>query len=97
LRHASRRPWPKREEATIKARPSPAYARRKAALTDRHLLLSLDLVEEAIAVDPFHRLHRREVGGVVYNITEPGVVVAFEVDGDKVVFRAFVDLRHPLD
>jgi hypothetical protein len=39
-------------------------------LTDEALRLSLDLAEEAIAVDPHHRHLRREIAGV--SIPTPG-------------------------
>ena len=65
---------------------------RKAALTDPRVLLSLDLVEEAIAVDPFHRHRRYEVGAVVYDVTEPGLMVSFTVMDDEVVYLSFADL-----
>jgi hypothetical protein len=55
-------------EVEIEARRSPAYARLKSALTDEALRLSLDLAEEAIAVDPHHRPLRREIAGVVYDL-----------------------------
>ena len=96
VQSASRRTHSKRSlstgEGEIEARRSPTYARLKSALTDEALRLSLDLAEEAIAVDPHHRHLRREIAGVVYDLGEPGVMVAFRVEGGIVVFLAFADL-----
>lgn len=49
--------------------PTPAYQARKAALTDDQVRLSLELVEEGIAVDPFHRVGRQEIGELIYDRT----------------------------
>ena len=87
-----RPPWPKNEEPGIKARPNQAYAARKAALTDPRVRLSLDLVEEAIAVDPFHRHRRYEVGEVIYDVTEPGLMVSYTIIDEEVVYLSFADL-----
>ena len=84
----SRSTW----ENEIKARPAPAYAARKAALADEQVRLSLDLVEEAIAVDPYHRFRRGKINSIVYDITDPGVMVAYAMVDDEVLYLAFVDL-----
>ena len=43
--------------------------------------------------DPFHRLNRFETeDGIVYDRSEHGVMLAFFVDGDDVVFLSFADL-----
>jgi hypothetical protein len=75
-------------------KPTPAYRTRKAALTDDQVRLSLELVEEGIAVDPFHRDGRQEIGDLVYDRTERGIVVVFSmVDGEAVLvmFRDLFD------
>jgi hypothetical protein len=77
-------------ERDIKARPSPQYEARKAKEADEQVLLSLDLLEEAAAVDPFHRLQRREVGEVVWDTSEQGIAFAFSVQDDEVVYLTYV-------
>lgn len=57
--------------------------------------LSLDLVEEGIAVDPYHRVGREEIGGIIYDMTEHGIMVAYSVSDDEIVLLAFRDLFHP--
>jgi len=47
-------------------------------------------VEESIAVDPHHRLQRREVGDVVWDTSEPGIALAFAIEGDSIVYLTFV-------
>ena len=54
--------------------------------------LSLDLAEEGIAVDPHHRHRRHEVDGIVYDMTEAAVIVAFVVIDAEAVLLSFVDL-----
>lgn len=54
--------------------------------------MRLALAEESVLVDPFGRYLRNEVGEVVYDISEPGVMVAYTVEGDQVIFLAFTDL-----
>ena len=83
-------PSPTTGETRINARPSDQYAARKAALADPQVRLSLDLVEESIAVDPHHRLQRREVGDVVWDTSEPGIALAFAIEGDSIVYLTFV-------
>jgi hypothetical protein len=73
-------------------RPTPAYLARKAALTDDLVRLSVDLVEEGIVVDPNHRNGREQIGDLVYDITEPGVVVVFSVVDGEAVLLTFRDL-----
>ena len=87
LRRPSRSTW----ENDIKCRPPPAYAARKAALADEQVRLSLDLVEEAIAVDPYHRFRRGEINRIVYDITDR-VMVEYAMVDDEVLYLAFVDL-----
>ena len=59
-------------------------------MTNEHVRLSLDLVEEAIAVDPYHRFRRSEIDGIVYDVTDPSLMVAYAVVDDDVVLLAFV-------
>lgn len=67
-------------------RPTPAYQARKAALTDARVRLSLDLVEEGIVVDPDHRDGREQIGDLVLDMTEPGILVMYTiVDGEAVL------------
>ena len=54
--------------------------------------MSLELAEEAIAVDPHHRHHRREVGGIIYDTSEPGLMVAFTIVDGEIVYLTFRDL-----
>lgn len=56
------------------------------------MLLSLELAEEAIAVDPYHRDRRFEVDRLVYDASEVGILIAYSVSGDEVVFLTFIDL-----
>jgi hypothetical protein len=68
------------------------YLARKAALTDALVRLSVDLVEEGIVVDPDHRKGREQIGDLVYDITEPGVMVVFSVVDGEAVLLTFRDL-----
>jgi hypothetical protein len=43
-------------------------------------------------VDPHHRSRRREIGGIVYDVTDPSLMVAYTIVDAEVVFLAFVDL-----
>ena len=79
-------------EGDIKPKSSPAYTVRKAALTDEQARLSLELAEEAIAVDPDHRDRRIEIDDVIYDRSEPGIMVAYSVVDGEVVFLTFRDL-----
>jgi hypothetical protein len=79
-------------ERAIQPKASPAYASRKAALENEAVLLSLDLVEEGIAVDPVHRSRRPEIDGIVFDRTEPGLMVAWTMDGDEPLLLSFADL-----
>jgi hypothetical protein len=73
-------------------KPTPAYQARKAALTDDQARLSLDLVEERIAVDPDHRSGREQVGDLIYDMTEPGIMVVYSVIEGEAVLVTFRDL-----
>lgn len=54
---------------------------------------SLELAEEAIAVDPNHRLNRLDLDGSIIDTNEPRIMVAFRVEPDgTVLFVAFTDL-----
>ncbi len=54
--------------------------------------LSLDLVEEGITVDPFHRQGRVEIGEIVYDRTERGIMVAYSMVNGIAVLLTFCDL-----
>ena len=54
--------------------------------------LSLDLVEEGIAVDPFHRVDRQAIGELIYDRTEPGMVVVYSMVDGQAVLVMFRDL-----
>lgn len=77
-------------ETLIKLVPLDQYSERKAALTDEPMCLALALVEEGIATDPRHRMNRREVGEIVWDRSEPGLAVAFAVEGDSILLLTFV-------
>ncbi len=79
-------------EGDIKARQSPAYQARKAALTNEQVRLSVELAEESIAGGPDNRDKRREINGVVYDRSEPGVMVTYSIVDGEVVYLTFRDL-----
>jgi len=76
-------------------KPTPAYRARKAALTDTRVRLSLDLVEEGIVVDPDHRDGREQIGDLVLDMTEPGIVVAYSMLDDEAILVTFRVLFEP--
>ena len=41
---------------------------------------SLDLIEDAIEIDPHHRWRRIEIDGIVYDRTEHGMMVAYSME-----------------
>jgi hypothetical protein len=59
-------------------------------LTDAQTRLSLELIEEGIAVDPAHRVNREQVGKVIWDKSEPGLAVAFTVEGESILLLTFV-------
>lgn len=72
---------------------APAYRLRKASLASDQIRRSLDLAEESISVDPFHRDKRLELDGVVFDANEPGLMVAFRIEPDgTIMFVGFRDL-----
>ena len=75
----------------VRPKCSPEYETRKAALEDDGLRLSLDLVEESIFLDPHHRHRRREVGDIVYDTTEPGLMAYYTLDDGEPVMLGFAD------
>jgi hypothetical protein len=77
-------------ETLINLLPLDQYGERKAALTDEQIRLSLDLIEEGIATDPIHRVSRQQVGEVIWDKSEPGLAVAFRVEGDTILLLTFV-------
>jgi len=54
--------------------------------------LSLDLVEEEIATDSTHRLNRLELDGIIYDKTQPGVMVSWKMIDGVPVLLSFADL-----
>ena len=46
----------------------------------------------SIAVDRHHRFRRRQIGDVVYDFTEEGILISFAVVDDEVVYLKFLDL-----
>ena len=80
-------------EAGIRREWALAYQRRKAALSSDEVRKSLELAEEAIAVDPSHRLNRLDLGDAIVDVNEPGMMVAFRIEPDgTILFVAFADL-----
>lgn len=72
---------------------APAYRLRKATLTNDDLRRSLEMAEEAISVDPFHRSKRLELDGAVFDANEPGLIVSYRVEPDgTILFITFRDL-----
>lgn len=72
---------------------APAYRLRKATLLNDGLRRTLELAEEAISVDPFHRSLRLEVDGVVFDANEPGLIVTYRLEpGGTILFITFRDL-----
>ncbi len=61
-------------------------------MSDPLVRQSLDLDEEAIAVDPHHGVDRIEVSGVIYDRNELGVLVSYRIVGDEVIYNMFRDL-----
>ena len=61
------------------------------ALKDAQVRLSLDLVEEGIAVDPYHRDRRVEIGSIIYDRTERGLMVAYSMIDGEAVLLTFLD------
>lgn len=79
-------------EIPIRLVPTDEYRTRKAALTNEQARLSLELAEEAIAVDPYHRSRRHERNdGLVIDRNERGILVAFRVVDEETVH--LVDFR----
>lgn len=71
----------------------PAYRLRKASLTNDEIRRSLELAEESISVDPFHRDQRLELDGVVFDANEMGLIVIYRVEPDgTIMFVTFRDL-----
>jgi hypothetical protein len=70
-------------------KPTPAYQARKAALTDTWVRQSLDLVEEGIVVDPDHRVRRQQIGDLVLDMTEPGILVMYSIVDDEAILVTF--------
>lgn len=75
--------------------PSPLFDARKEHIRDPWLRDAVDLAEEEILADrpaPLRR-DRIEIDGIIYDHSEHGVMLAYEIiDGDGVRFLAFADL-----
>ncbi|MGK2849893.1 MAG: hypothetical protein ACSLFN_03140 [Candidatus Limnocylindrales bacterium] len=72
---------------------APAYRLRKATLLNDDIRRTLELAEEAISVDPFHRSLRLELDGVVFDANEAGLIVIYRVESDgTILFITFRDL-----
>jgi hypothetical protein len=84
--------WLSSGEGTIKSRPSKPYAAKKAALEDDEVRLSLELMEEAMVAEPDNWAHRKQVGDVIWDTSEPGLALASTIDNDEIVFLTFIDL-----
>ena len=84
--------WLSSGEGTIKSRPSDSYAAKKAALEDAEVRLSLDLMEEAMVAEPDNWAHRKQVGDVIWDTSQPGLALASSIENDEIVFLTFVDL-----
>lgn len=81
-------------EGAIQPRRSSTEYEASRALLNPDLLLELELIEEAILVDPDGRLHRRERadGSIVdYSQLRVGLLVAYDVDAGGRPF--FLDIR----
>jgi hypothetical protein len=78
----------------VEVRYTQAYLRRKQALVNDEVRRSLELAEEAIAVDPDHRLRRLERrDGNVTDLNEPGLLVSFRIlDDQSIELVEFMDL-----
>jgi hypothetical protein len=80
-------------ESVIRRRlPSPRYDQRKAAIQDTTFLRDLELAEENVLAGPADYPIEQDIGGIYYNKTVPGVMLAYEIEGDGVRFLAFSDL-----
>jgi hypothetical protein len=75
----------------LRPKCSPEYEARKAALDDGELRQSLDLVEESILLDPNHRYRRPQVGEIVYDTTEHGLMAYYTMDDGEPVMLGFAD------
>ena len=84
--------WLSCGEGTIKSRPSDRYAAKKAALEDDEVRRSLDLMEEAMVAEPDNWTHRKQVGDVIWDTSEPGLALATTIENGEIVFLTFIDL-----
>lgn len=58
-------------------------------MIDAQVRLSLDLVEEGIVVDPDHRDGREQIGDLVLDMTEPGMLVMYSIVDDEAILVTF--------
>ena len=79
-------------EGVIKGEPSPAYARKKSALTSDQQRQLLNRAEQAVIDNPFHLIKRMvRSDGTMRDWNTPGVILGFDVeDNDTVRFHAFL-------
>jgi len=55
--------------------------------------LLLELAEEAIAADPWHRVDRVDLGNdIVCDLSERGIMLTYRVVADEILFLTFRDL-----
>jgi hypothetical protein len=86
-------PWQSTEEPKIRVEWTPTYRRHKQAISTDRARRALELAEEAIIVDPHHRWRRASrPDGIVVDLTEPGLLVKFRIEGDLLLFVDFEDL-----
>lgn len=72
---------------------APTYRLRKSTLANDQIRRSLDLAEESISVDPQHRDQRLDLDGVVFDMNEAGLMVAFRIEPHgTILFVSFTDL-----
>jgi hypothetical protein len=53
--------------------------------------LSLDLVEEGLVAEPDNWLHRKQIGDVIWDTSEPGLAVAASIVDGEIVMLTFVE------
>ncbi len=64
-------------------------------MIDARVRLSLDLVEEGMVVDPDHRVGREQIGDLVLDMTEPGMLVMYSIVDDEAILVTFRVLFEP--
>jgi len=77
---------------------SDLYDEAKSWIWDLDLRQAIDLAEEAVLADPSPppvRPDRTEIDGIIYDWATPGVMLAYEIDGDGVRFLQYRVLFRP--